>query len=139
MTKQEIKDLIVAKIAGQGSAVDVGGALPVILNEILDNAGGLRSILIRATLEDGIGGTTTIDEFLADFSISKTKSELDDMLSEGCSIKFEDWKLAVIAFKGSFEEGTIKLKAGHQGAMVGAFFELYDNGDGTITYEGGAM
>lgn len=36
MTKQEIKDLIAAKIAGQGSAVDVGGALPVILNEILD-------------------------------------------------------------------------------------------------------
>lgn len=37
MTKQEIKDLIAAKIAGQGSAVDVGGALPVILNAILDN------------------------------------------------------------------------------------------------------
>lgn len=39
MTKQEIKDLIAAKIAGQGSAVDVGGALPVILNAILENAG----------------------------------------------------------------------------------------------------
>lgn len=38
MTKQEIIALIDAKIAGQGSAVDVGGALPQILKEILDKA-----------------------------------------------------------------------------------------------------
>lgn len=36
MTKQEIKDLIAAKIAGQGTMVDVGGGLPTILNEIID-------------------------------------------------------------------------------------------------------
>lgn len=36
MTKQEIQALIDAKIAGQGSAVDVGGALPTILSEIID-------------------------------------------------------------------------------------------------------
>jgi hypothetical protein len=35
MTPQEIQALINAKIAGQGSAVDVGGALPQILSEIL--------------------------------------------------------------------------------------------------------
>lgn len=38
MTKQEIQALIDAKIAGQGSAVDVGGALPKILTEILNAA-----------------------------------------------------------------------------------------------------
>ena len=38
MTKEEIKNLIDQKIAGQGSAVDVGGALPKILSEILDAA-----------------------------------------------------------------------------------------------------
>ena len=36
MTKQQIADLIAAKISGQGSAVDVGGALPAILNGILE-------------------------------------------------------------------------------------------------------
>ena len=38
MTKEEIQALINAKIAGQGSAVDVGGALPAILSEILNLA-----------------------------------------------------------------------------------------------------
>lgn len=38
MTKQQIQALIDAKIAGQGSAVDVGGALPTILHEILEAA-----------------------------------------------------------------------------------------------------
>lgn len=35
MTIQEIKDLIMSKIAGQGSAVDAGSALPEILNGIV--------------------------------------------------------------------------------------------------------
>ena len=39
MTKKEIIDLINAKIAGQGSAVDVGGALPAILKGLADLAG----------------------------------------------------------------------------------------------------
>lgn len=38
MTKEQIQALIDAKIAGQGSAVDVGGALPAILSEILNLA-----------------------------------------------------------------------------------------------------
>ena len=38
MTPQEIQALINAKIAGQGSAVDVGGALPQILSWILELA-----------------------------------------------------------------------------------------------------
>ena len=38
MTKEEIQALINAKIAGQGSAIDIGGALPAILNGILELA-----------------------------------------------------------------------------------------------------
>lgn len=44
MTKQEIQALIDAKIAGQGSAVDVGGALPTILHEILEMAAGGENV-----------------------------------------------------------------------------------------------
>ena len=39
MTPEQIKTLIDQKIAGQGSMVDVGGALPTILKEIVDMAG----------------------------------------------------------------------------------------------------
>lgn len=39
MTREEIIALIDAKIAGQGSAVDVGGALPAILKGLADLAG----------------------------------------------------------------------------------------------------
>ena len=38
MTTEEIKNLIDQKIAGQGTMVDVGGALPTILKEIVDMA-----------------------------------------------------------------------------------------------------
>ena len=37
MTKQEIKDLIAAKIAGQGNQVDIGNALAEVLNALADN------------------------------------------------------------------------------------------------------
>ena len=40
MTPQEIKDLIASKIAGQGSAVDAGSALPEILSEIVGKLDG---------------------------------------------------------------------------------------------------
>lgn len=36
MTKEEIQALIDAKIAGQGSAVDIGGALPAILSGLVE-------------------------------------------------------------------------------------------------------
>ena len=38
MTKNEIMALIDAKIAGQGSAVDIGGALPAILSALASAA-----------------------------------------------------------------------------------------------------
>lgn len=44
MTKEEIKALIAEKISGQGTAVDVGGALALILNELADAGGGSAEI-----------------------------------------------------------------------------------------------
>lgn len=38
MTKSELMELINSKIAGQGSAVDAGSALPAILSAIVDAA-----------------------------------------------------------------------------------------------------
>lgn len=36
MTKEELKKLVADKIAGQGTQVDLGNALPIILNELID-------------------------------------------------------------------------------------------------------
>lgn len=36
MTKQEIKDLVAAKIAGQGTQVDAAGVLPTIIDALVD-------------------------------------------------------------------------------------------------------
>ena len=77
MDAQQIKELIDQKIAGQGTMVDVGGALPTILKEIVDMAsqgggGDVKPIILSAepTAEmttqaqlDAIG--LTIDEFKA--------------------------------------------------------------------------
>lgn len=75
MTAQEIQALINAKIAGQGSAVDVGGALPQILSGILElaQAGGdaTKPIILSGvpqiddTLENLYGYGLTLQEIEA--------------------------------------------------------------------------
>lgn len=57
MTKQEIKDLVAAKIAGQGSQVDIGGALADILSGIVDaipEGGGDNPIILEGQNDDSI-------------------------------------------------------------------------------------
>lgn len=46
MSKDELKELVASKIAGQGTQVDLGNALPTILNEIIDQMGGGGSLTI---------------------------------------------------------------------------------------------
>lgn len=55
MSKQEIQALIAKGIAGQGSAIDVGGVLPAILNGILDLAGSEPLIIEGEVAYAGIG------------------------------------------------------------------------------------
>lgn len=47
MTLQEIKELVSKKIAGQGSQVDIGGALAEILNGIVDAISDTGTLLIK--------------------------------------------------------------------------------------------
>lgn len=80
MTKEQIQALIDAKIAGQGSAVDAGGALTQILSEILELAsqgGGavthnleILDDIFDATYEDALnclsldGQTPTVQDLI---------------------------------------------------------------------------
>lgn len=58
MNKEEIKNLIATAIAGQGSMVDVGGALPKILDAIVDMAGGALSAYV---LEQDVPQNTQVE------------------------------------------------------------------------------
>lgn len=65
MTKDEIKALVAAKIAGQGSMVDVGGGLPTILNEIIDlipegGGGGIEPYILKNQVFDSEEGVLLI-------------------------------------------------------------------------------
>lgn len=67
MTKDELKSLIAAKIAGQGTAVDAASALPAILNGIIDaipEGGGGLAALPETTLSqsDSVVTGTPFDE-----------------------------------------------------------------------------
>lgn len=59
MTKEEIKALINAKIKGQGSQVDLGGALPTIIEEVLDS---IPDIPASASVFQLLGYPSTGDE-----------------------------------------------------------------------------
>lgn len=52
MTKAELLSLIEKKIAGQGSAIDVGGVLPTILTELLNGAVALEVSDITAMTDE---------------------------------------------------------------------------------------
>lgn len=87
MTVQEIKDLIASKMAGQGSAVDAGSALPEILNGIVDaigQGGGGGSTPVETTwsalkeLRDGgqltVGGKYRITDYVATTTQEESRS-----------------------------------------------------------------
>lgn len=79
MTPQEIQALINAKIAGQGSAVDVGGALPQILSGILElaQASAPKTVVeMVGSVEDG-----TLEEALAALTIDGEPATVEKLLS----------------------------------------------------------
>lgn len=108
MTTQEIKDLIAQKIAGQGSAVDAGSALPQILNAIVDAIG------------EGGGGTST-STYVLDFYNETTDMAAISYLTNGSGdnpVSVEDFE----ANTGISKETAIAL-------MSGKYVRLYDGRD----------
>lgn len=80
MTPEEIKNLIDQKIAGQGTMVDVGGALPTILKEIVDMAsqggggGDIKPIILSALPTQEITTQAELD------AIGLTREEINAAL-----------------------------------------------------------
>lgn len=82
MTKEELKALVAAKIAGQGNQVDTGSVLPKVLDEIIDKA-----------FEGGGGDLTDyvkkveVDNF-EEFDETTSYSEGDVVRKDGALSKF---------------------------------------------------
>lgn len=91
MTAEEIKNLIDQKIAGQGSMVDVGGALPTILKEIVDIAGqgggGEQADLFVTDTESPsyVKGIATIEASSEPHTVSE--DFLDDIMTNDIFIR----------------------------------------------------
>lgn len=79
MNADEIKALIAQKIAGQGSMIDIGGALPTILNEIVDIATSAASIIYLEILENYPEETLTIEQALNSIKLNGKTPTFDDV------------------------------------------------------------
>lgn len=129
MTKEEIKALIDAKIAGQGSAVDVGSALPAILNGILELAAtppAKKVIEIEDTFEN-----VSIEEALTNIKINGVQvssfSELEPYLEIGTIVYIPVNEMAIVARYAA--QGSIVLYGGVLSAEFGmtCFLEFNPN------------
>lgn len=129
MTKEEIKDLITAKIAGQGNQVDIGGALATILNEIVDGMGGeLKYFEVKSLpVFDDAAEQTMIDEMGLSFA------DLDDILNgKYIGISNDGYKLPLTsAYRG--DESEFFVTFGSMGSdEAGQMWELWTNEPGDI-------
>lgn len=78
MTTTEIKELVAAKLAGQGSAVDIGNALPSVINALCDLVDAQAQQLEKALVPIDIGPMPT--------AIKEINQEMVDALRSCCAI-----------------------------------------------------
>lgn len=113
MTKDEIKALISAKVAGQGDQVDAGGALSEILNALCDAVDSApKAVVVKETLS-----STPIE-------ISK---ERYNELTEGPILKY-DGKDYLIYNDLALIGGNISTRGGISGAMYTHKLTVDDTG-----------
>lgn len=131
MTKEEIKALIDAKIAGQGSAVDTGSALPAILNGILELAAtppAKKIIHIIETFEDA-----SFEEALTKIEINGEQvssfSELEPYLEIGTIIDFGA-KMEIVV--RTFDNTSIVLMGGLASSDYAEYCQLVINPDENV-------
>lgn len=71
MEKTEMMALINAKIAGQGSAVDIGGALPIILSALAEAAAPLEVANIEALTAEQLDALNVGDKVVKVTGVQK--------------------------------------------------------------------
>lgn len=86
MTTTEIKALVAAKIAGQGTMLDVGNALPSVINSLCDLV-DILSAKVKA-LEETRATTQEVDDF-EEFDTTTSYSENDIVRYQGKLYQFD--------------------------------------------------
>lgn len=122
MTPQEIQALINAKIAGQGSAVDVGGALPQILSGILElaqsGAGSATHVLEIVSVSEGSESEADALARLLLDGVTPTKGQIANIDISTCYVIAEGTKCAIVnlysdddtcILNGGFPDGTYAI------------------------------
>ena len=122
MTKEQILALIDAKIAGQGTNIDAGSALPEILSGILDlipeppSGPTYKVIRFAASFDAAMGVYDTKQEMIEALGF-ESESDFDAVMSGQMNILFDG------------EENWIALRADpgqNQAKVVFAYFESVD-------------
>ena len=101
MTKEEIKALVAAKIAGQGSAIDAASVLPTILDAIVDAipevtpaptpAEMLDALTLKSSLDLPVWGGSDMTKAEASELMGISEDDLDNLFSGAfLRIMFED-------------------------------------------------
>ena len=134
MTKKEIQALIDAKIAGQGSAVDVGGALPAILHEILEAAFAGANVQSNWNESDSESPQYIQNkpEIPAPYSLPTASAETLGGVKVGTGLSIQDGVLSAqggaepLIFNGFIGMNGIELLSG--GATKSEIYEAAING-----------
>ena len=127
MTKDEIIALIDAKIAGQGTNIDAGSALPGILKGILELAGG-ETLVIPGTIPSGNKSKQAMVE-----GLGITEAQFDKLLAGGYdTIQYKDY---VLKYSWGSYLGTAAPTVFFGGSLSGGYaVQFLCDGDGG--YEG---
>lgn len=121
MTKEEIKNLIDLKIAGQGNQVDAGGALSAILAEIL----GLAAPVYAECGYDGAADEPTLSAEQKAAITEIAKAGNLDRLVLRAEMQWGDmistWVVSRAIYVPASEQWTIQGVAGKRGENIHAF------------------
>ena len=131
MTTQEIKDLIASKIAGQGSAVDAGSALPEILNGIVDAIAAIPEPVSVPTCplvlqlgESAVGEYASAQELAEELQVSE--KDLTDLF---------DGRIPFVSLPGGrFFNTSVRQDVAGQGAdnFTEVYFWYYNGSGGDV-------
>lgn len=137
MTKEQIQALIDAKIAGQGSAIDIGGALPAILGGILELATQSGPVSWEFNLIRNESYTTWE-------SVNMTQEIYDAIINGTIDLINIKWyysygsagNVAIPIHALSHDDaGVISVRSGFSGGWCSELLSFYINPDGTVRIE----
>lgn len=116
MTKEEMKALVSAKIAGQGNQVDLGNALPTIINAIIDalpgGGGGGELPRVRVNFDTAWG---------------------DDAKRELNQLRLQGKLVGTIAYDPEYPQESMIIGARYSEGDSYFYVRLYQPEDGEIT------